>query len=55
MSTTNMMFNDQRAREELNYSPRPAYVAISDSARWYVDNGYVNPKRLGRIRLPAAS
>jgi dihydroflavonol-4-reductase len=49
MSTTNMMFSDQRARRELGYSPRPASEAIVDSARWFVKNGYVNTKRLSRI------
>jgi dihydroflavonol-4-reductase len=51
MSTTNMMFSDQRAREELGYAPRPAVAAIEDSARWFADNGYVTPKRLPRIRF----
>jgi dihydroflavonol-4-reductase len=51
MSTTNMMFSDQRAREELGYDPRPASQAIADSARWFVENGYVSAKRLGRISL----
>ena len=36
-----MMFSDQRAREELGYDPRPASQAIADSARWFVENGYV--------------
>jgi dihydroflavonol-4-reductase len=51
MSTTNMMFSDQRARQELGYSPRPADEAIADSARWFVENGYVKAKRAARIRL----
>ena len=51
MSTTNMMFSDQRAREELGYSPRPASEALADSARWFAENGYVTPKRLSRISL----
>jgi nucleoside-diphosphate-sugar epimerase len=51
MSTTNMMFSDQRAREEVGYDPRPASQAIADSARWFVENGYVSAKRLGRISL----
>ena len=51
MSTTNMMFDDRRAREELGYSPRPASEALLDSARWFVENGYVNQKRSKRIRL----
>ncbi len=54
MSTTNMMFSDARARNELGHMPRPTAEAISDSARWFVDHGYVNPKRLGRIRFGGA-
>ena len=53
MSTTNMMFNDQRARHELGHSPRPASEAFVDSARWFVENGYVSPKRVARITFPA--
>lgn len=49
MSTTNMMFSDQRARDELGYAPRPSIAAIEESARWFVENGYVTPKRRGRI------
>jgi dihydroflavonol-4-reductase len=51
MSTTNMMFNDQRARGELGHAPRPSMEAITDSARWFVDNGYVTAKRAARIRF----
>lgn len=50
MSTTRMAFDDSRAREELGYSPRPAVEAIEASARWFVDNGYVDDKRRSRIR-----
>jgi dihydroflavonol-4-reductase len=51
MSTTNMMFDDTRARRELGHSPRPASEALADSARWFVENGYVNAKRTSRIRF----
>jgi dihydroflavonol-4-reductase len=51
MSTTNMMFDDTRARRELGHSPRPASEALADSARWFVENGYVNAKRTNRIRF----
>jgi dihydroflavonol-4-reductase len=51
MSTTRMAFDDRRAREELGYRPRPAAVAIADSVRWFVENGYVtNRRRLDVIR-----
>lgn len=55
MSTTNMMFSDQRARDELGHSPRPASEALIDSARWFVENGYVNEKRGQRIRFSTPS
>jgi dihydroflavonol-4-reductase len=51
MSTTNMMFDDSRARREIGHSPRPASDAFADSARWFVDNGYVSAKRVARIRF----
>lgn len=41
MSTTEMVFDDQRARREIGYRSRPAVEAITDSARWFTDNGYV--------------
>jgi dihydroflavonol-4-reductase len=53
MSTTNMMFSTDRARHELGYSPRPAAMAIADSARWFVEHGYVNSKRSARIQFAA--
>ena len=45
MSTTRMAFDDSRARTELGYAPRSAREAIADSARWYLDNGYVTERR----------
>jgi hypothetical protein len=54
MSTTNMMFSDRRARVELGHSPRPASEAFVDSARWFVENGYVTAKRAHRITFPSA-
>ena len=49
MSTTKMAFDDSRARKELGYSPRPAEHAVMDSARWFVENGYVREARRARI------
>ena len=49
MSTTNMIFDDSRARTELGYHPRPAVSAIEDSARWFIENGYVKPSRRRRL------
>jgi dihydroflavonol-4-reductase len=50
MSTTRMAFDDARAREELGYTSRPAREAIEESARWFVDNGYVGRRRRAKIR-----
>ncbi|MGA8682626.1 MAG: hopanoid-associated sugar epimerase [Acidimicrobiales bacterium] len=50
MATTKMIFSDERARRELGYRSRPARDALTRSARWFVDNGYVSEKRLARIR-----
>ena len=49
MSTTQMAFDDTRARTELGYAPRPAAEALEDSARWFVANGRVSERRLRRI------
>lgn len=49
MATTRMAFDDRRARAELGYAPRPAVAAIEDSARWFVDNGYITPRRAKKI------
>ncbi|MGH9083454.1 MAG: hopanoid-associated sugar epimerase, partial [Acidimicrobiales bacterium] len=49
MSATNMLFDDARARHELGYVSRPPVEAIESSARWFVENGYVNPARTARL------
>jgi dihydroflavonol-4-reductase len=49
MSTTRMAFDDARARGELGYSPRPAVEAIEESARWFVENGYVIERRRSKV------
>jgi dihydroflavonol-4-reductase len=54
MSLTHMIFDDTRAREELGYTSRPPAEAISDSAHWFVDNGYVRPERVSQITWPSA-
>lgn len=51
MATTRMAFDDSRARGELGYRPRPASEAIRDSARWFLENGYVRPARARRVRV----
>jgi dihydroflavonol-4-reductase len=50
MSTTKMIFNDDRARAEIGHKSRPARLAIEDSARWFADNGFVSPQRRAAIR-----
>ena len=50
MATTQMIFSDARARSELGYESRPARDALTRSARWFAENGYVSSKRLDRIR-----
>jgi ornithine--oxo-acid transaminase len=50
MSTTQMIFNDDRARAEIGHKSRPARLAIEDSARWFAENGYVPAGRLAAIK-----
>ncbi|MGH9029267.1 MAG: hopanoid-associated sugar epimerase, partial [Acidimicrobiales bacterium] len=52
MSTTMMVFDDARARNELGYVSRPASEAVKDSVHWFVDNGYVSPGRRARLKFP---
>ena len=49
MSTTKMVFSDERARREIGYVSRLAREAIEDSVRWFTDNGYVRPRRVAVI------
>ncbi|HUC38297.1 MAG TPA: hopanoid-associated sugar epimerase [Acidimicrobiales bacterium] len=53
MSTTRMAFDDSRARDEIGYAPRPAVEAIEESARWFVENGYVSSRRRAKIMMRA--
>ncbi len=55
MASTTMTFDDSRARVELGYSSRPASLALYDSAKWFVERGYVDAGRVARIgwRPPA--
>jgi dihydroflavonol-4-reductase len=50
MSTSQMSFDDSRARHELGYAPRPAVQAMEESARWFAESGKVGGRRLARIR-----
>ena len=53
MSTSQMAFDDSRARTELGYAPRPAREALEDSARWFVERGDVSDRRTKRIHWRA--
>jgi len=53
MSSTHMIFDDQRARQELGYTSRPPIAAIGDSARWFLDHGYVTDRRRRMVRWRA--
>jgi dihydroflavonol-4-reductase len=50
MATTKMVYDDSRARSEIGYGSRPAREALTRSARWFADNGYVSRRRLAKIR-----
>jgi dihydroflavonol-4-reductase len=50
MATTQMIFSDDRARQELGYTSRPSREALVRSARWFAFHGYVVPERLARIQ-----
>jgi hypothetical protein len=49
MASTTMTFDDVRARTELGYRSRKAALALYESARWFVEHGYVNPERVAQI------
>jgi len=50
MATTQMSYDDTRARTELGYTSIPARDALRRAARWYVEHGFVKPARAARIR-----
>jgi len=51
MATTRMEYDTSRARTELGYTSMPARTALLRAARWFVDNGYVKPAQVAKIRL----
>ena len=55
MAATEMAFSDARARRELGYRSRPAREAIERSARWFLENGYVSPRRFAKINSRATN
>ncbi len=52
MSREHMVFDDSRARSELGYTSRPAIEAVRDSARWFIEHGYVRPERVRLVTWP---
>lgn len=50
MSTTQMSFDDSRARGELGYRSRPAGEALARAAHWFAEAGYVRNDRLDQFR-----
>jgi len=52
MSTTQMSFDDARARSELGYTSRPPAEALERAARWFVDTGRVRADRVARCTWP---
>jgi len=40
-----MTFDDAKARREIGYTSRPAAQALYESARWFVEHGYVDVDR----------
>jgi dihydroflavonol-4-reductase len=53
MSAAKMIFSDERARTEIGHTSRPAREAITESARWFADNGYVATRRRAGIKWRA--
>ncbi len=41
MAAKHMYYSSDKAREKLGYAPRPAARALTESADWYRDNGYL--------------
>jgi dihydroflavonol-4-reductase len=49
MASTRMTFDDTRARTELGYTSRSPALALYESARWFVEHGYVDPERMAQL------
>ncbi|HSC87118.1 MAG TPA: NAD-dependent epimerase/dehydratase family protein [Polyangiaceae bacterium] len=45
--------NDEKARQELGYRPRPVGEALAESVRWYASNGYLPDANARGLRLDA--
>ena len=35
-----MFFSSEQAKKELNYKHKSAKLAVQDSIKWFIDNGY---------------
>jgi dihydroflavonol-4-reductase len=55
MASTTMTFDDAKARREIGYTSRPAAAALYESARWFVQHGYVDDDRVQLISWHAPS
>ena len=50
----NMFVDAKRAQRELDFQPGSVAAALERAVRWYVDNGYVAPRRAKKILHAAA-
>lgn len=55
LATRKLVFSDQRARDELGYKTREAIETIDRAARWFTENGFVDPKHASRIHWRGAA
>jgi dihydroflavonol-4-reductase len=55
MSRHKMFVNTSLAERELGFAPGSVDAAIERAARWYIDNGYVTPRRHEATRLSGAA
>ena len=49
MSRHSMFVNDEKARRELGFAPRPVSAALERAVRWYEANAYVRARRISGI------
>ncbi len=54
MATTQMRFDDRRARSELGHRSRPATDALRDAVRFFLEAGYLDGRRADTVRRTLA-
>jgi dihydroflavonol-4-reductase len=54
MATTQMRFDDRRARRELGHRSRPATSSLRDAVRFFLDAGYLDGRRADTVRRTLA-